>query len=91
MDAKEETERENEGEREEEKEEDYEEKLGFRVVEEGDLVCTLETDEASTACKIAIEQFYENYFRAIRERSQRSFGWKNGRKGNVEIMKTGKK
>tara|TARA_R110002050_G_scaffold12841_3_gene41714 strand:+ start:640 stop:984 length:345 start_codon:yes stop_codon:yes gene_type:complete len=50
---------------------DWEEKLGFRVVEDGDFMCTRETKDRAIACKIAIEQFYENFFRAYRERNQR--------------------
>ena len=54
-------------------EDDYEEKLGFRVLDKDDLVCTVETDQKATACKIALDQFYENYFRANRERNERFF------------------
>ena len=50
---------------------DYEKRLGFKVLEKEDLICSVETDEKATGCKLALEQFYENYFRAFRERSTR--------------------
>mmetsp|Transcript_16845 Transcript_16845/g.26240 ORF Transcript_16845/g.26240 Transcript_16845/m.26240 type:complete len:513 (-) Transcript_16845:33-1571(-) len=51
--------------------EDYEERLGFKVLDEEDLVCSVETDERATQCKLTLEQFYDNYFKAFRERSAR--------------------
>ena len=50
---------------------DYEEKLGFKVLDEEDLICSIETDERATQCKLTLEQFYDNYFKAFRERSAR--------------------